>query len=78
MGWHRGQAYGQDLRDRQLACSDLTLVQVADAFWCKPVLCVEGPAGRAPVDRDRPFDDAARHAGSGTKRSVRFRPDPAV
>lgn len=29
MAWRRGQAYGQDLRDRVLACTDMTLVQVA-------------------------------------------------
>lgn len=32
MGWRRGQAYGQDLRDRVLACRDLTLAQVAERF----------------------------------------------
>ncbi len=32
MAWRRGQAYGQDLRDRVLAYSDLTLVQVATHF----------------------------------------------
>lgn len=32
MGWQRGQAYGQDLRDRVLACSELTLREVALRF----------------------------------------------
>ena len=32
MGWERGQAYGQDLRDRVLACSELTLRAVAVRF----------------------------------------------
>ena len=30
--WRRGQAYGQDLRDRVLGCPDLTLRQVAARF----------------------------------------------
>ena len=32
MAWQRGQAYGQDLRDRVLACSELTLREVALRF----------------------------------------------
>ncbi len=32
MAWRRGQAYGQDLRDRVLACTDLTLMQVSARF----------------------------------------------
>jgi transposase len=36
MAWRRGQAYGQDLRDRVLACSDMTLVQVATRFGVSP------------------------------------------
>ena len=32
MAWRRGQAYGQDLRDRVLACGDLTLAQAAARF----------------------------------------------
>ena len=32
MAWRRGQAYGQDLRDRVLGCSDMTLAQVAERF----------------------------------------------
>jgi len=36
MSWRRGQAYGQDLRDRVLACSELTLVQVATRFNVSP------------------------------------------
>ena len=36
MAWRRGQAYGQDLRDRVLACSGLTLVQIATRFGVSP------------------------------------------
>ena len=36
MGWRRGQAYGQDLRERVLACGDMTLVQVATRFGVSP------------------------------------------
>ncbi len=36
MGHRRGQAYSQDLRDRVLACPDLTLVQVATRFGVSP------------------------------------------
>ena len=37
MAWCRGQAaYGQDLRDRVLACPDLTLVEVAIRFDVSP------------------------------------------
>jgi transposase len=36
MAWRRGQAYGQDLRDRVLGCPDLTLVQVATRFGVSP------------------------------------------
>ena len=36
MAWRRGQTYGQDLRDRVLACPDLTLVQVATRFGVSP------------------------------------------
>ncbi len=36
MAWCRGQAYGQDLRDRVLACSDMTLVQVGARFGVSP------------------------------------------
>ncbi len=32
MAWRRGQAYGQDLRDRVLACPDLPLREVAVRF----------------------------------------------
>ena len=32
MAWRRGQAYAQDLRDRVLACRDLTLAQAAERF----------------------------------------------
>ena len=32
MAWRRGQAYGQDLRDRVLGCPDLTLAQAAARF----------------------------------------------
>ena len=36
MAWRRGQAYGQDLRDRVLACGDMTLVQIAARFGVSP------------------------------------------
>lgn len=36
MGWRRGRAYGQDLRDRVLAATDLTLRQVAERFAVSP------------------------------------------
>lgn len=36
MSWCRGRAYGQDLRDRVLGCSDMTLVQVASRFGVSP------------------------------------------
>jgi transposase len=36
MGWRRGQAYGQDLRDRVLACGDMTLREVATRFGVSP------------------------------------------
>jgi transposase len=36
MAWRRGQAYGQDLRDRVLDCPDMTLVQVATRFGVSP------------------------------------------
>jgi transposase len=32
MGWRRGQAYSQDLRDRVLACGDLSAAKVAERF----------------------------------------------
>jgi transposase len=36
MGWRRGQAYGQDLRDRVLGCSEMTLREVASRFGVSP------------------------------------------
>jgi len=39
MAWRRGQAYGQDLRDRVLACPDMTLVEVATRFGVSPSYC---------------------------------------
>ena len=36
MAWRRGQACGQDLWDRVLACPDLTLVEVATRFSISP------------------------------------------
>jgi transposase len=32
MGWRRGQAYSQDLRDRVLACNGLSAAKVAERF----------------------------------------------
>ena len=49
MAWRRGQAYGQDLRDRVLACPDLTLVQVATRFGVSPFYVSKARARR----RDR-------------------------
>ncbi len=56
MAWRREQAYGQDLRDRVLACPDLTLVQVATRFdvsssyvsKVRPRLRVVGDAAPGP------------------------------
>ena len=36
MGWRRGQAYGQDLRDRVLAYPEMTLREVASRFGVSP------------------------------------------
>ncbi len=36
MSWRRGQAYGQDLRDRVLACPEMTLREVASRFGVSP------------------------------------------
>ena len=36
MGWRRGQAYGQDLRDRVLGCPGMTLREVASRFGVSP------------------------------------------
>ena len=36
MSWRRGQAYGQDLRERVLAATDLTLRQAAARFAVSP------------------------------------------
>src|ERR1051325_6944022 len=36
MSWRRGQSYGQDLRDRVLACGDMTLREVAARFGVSP------------------------------------------
>lgn len=36
MAWRRGQPYGQDLRDRVLACPGLTLAQAAARFSVSP------------------------------------------
>ena len=36
MAWRRGQAYGQDLRDRVLGCPELTLLEVATRFGVSP------------------------------------------
>jgi len=36
MAWRHGQAYGQDLRDRVLACPEMTLVEVATRFGVSP------------------------------------------
>ena len=36
MGWRRGQAYGQDLRDRVLACREMKIREVAIRFGVSP------------------------------------------
>lgn len=36
MSWRRGQAYAQDLRERVLAATDLTLRQAAERFSVSP------------------------------------------
>jgi transposase len=36
MGWRRGQAYAQDLRDRVLGCGELKLREVAARFGVSP------------------------------------------
>ena len=36
MSWRRGQAYGQDLRDRVLACREMKLREVAVRFGVSP------------------------------------------
>ena len=36
MEWRRGQAYGQDLRDRVLACGGMKLREVATRFGVSP------------------------------------------
>lgn len=36
MGWRRGQAYGQDLRDRVLAAEGLSAAAVAERFGVSP------------------------------------------
>jgi transposase len=36
VAWRRGQVYGQDLRDRVLACPDITLGKVANRFGVSP------------------------------------------
>lgn len=53
MAWRRGQAYGQDLRGRVLACPDLTLVQVATRFRVSPSYVTKARA------RLRELSDAA-------------------
>jgi transposase len=53
MAWRRGQAYGQDLRDRVLACPEMTLVEVAIRFEVSPSYVSKVRA------RLREFGDAA-------------------
>ena len=65
MAWRRGQAHGQDVRGRVLACPDLPLVEVATQFDVSPSFL---PSARA---RWRARGDAAprpkrsRHLRSG-------------
>ena len=73
MAWRRGQPYGQDLRDRVLACSEMTLVQIATRFAVSPSYVSKararlrdlGQAGPGPQHnhvplRLAPFTDALR------------------
>ena len=59
------QAYGQDLRDRVLACSDMTLVQVVTRFGVSPSYVSKVRAGLrttglvAPLVPDGAIDGAA-------------------
>ena len=38
MGWRRGQAYSQDLRDRVLVCDELSAAAVAGRFDDRPLI----------------------------------------
>jgi transposase len=44
MAWHRGQAYGQDLRDRVLAATDLSVRAAAARFAVSPSYVVKARA----------------------------------
>jgi transposase len=84
MAWRRGQAYGQDLRDRVLGYSDMTLVQVAERFDVSPSYVSKvrarlrelGDAGPGPQRnhvplRLAPFTDALAGLGSNRCRTPR-------
>jgi len=73
MAWRRGQAYGQELRDRVLGCPEMILVQVATRFWVSPSYvskvrarlrdlgdAAPGPQHNHVPPRLAPFADALR------------------
>jgi transposase len=73
MGWRRGQAYGQDLRDRVLAGPDATLAVLSARFGVsKSYVCkvrarlralgqtTPGPQHNHVAPRLAPFSDALR------------------
>ena len=83
--WRRGQAYGQDLRDRVLGCPDLPLRQVAarfevSAFYVSKVrarLRDQGNAAPGPQHNHVPlrlasFTEALR-AEIGSRPDIRLR-----
>jgi transposase len=61
MGWRRGQAYSQDLRDRVLACDGLSAAAVAERFGVSISYVIKA-RGR----RDRLGDVAAGRQTSHT------------
>lgn len=73
MRWRRGQAYGQDLRERVLAATDLTLRQAAARFAVSPSFVAKararlrdtgqatpGPQHNLVLPRLLPLHDALR------------------
>ena len=61
MGWRRGQAYSQDLRDRVLACDGLSAATVAERFGVSISYVI-----KARQRRDRLGDVAAGRQTSHT------------
>jgi transposase len=54
MGWRRGQAYGQDLRDRVLALADAPVREVAARFGVSPSYVVKARARRRTLGQTTP------------------------